>query len=59
MATMTVLEAEHIIDVVAAALDRGNEISTHWWHSYTSLSVLQGYDIVQIDIALNEVDPVV
>lgn len=52
MATMTVPEAEHVIDLVVSALDRRNDKIDDWWKSYKSRSVFQGYDFYQIDIAL-------
>ena len=52
MATMTIPEAEYVIDIVVDALDRHNDKIDHWWQAYQSVSVLQGYDIFQIDNAL-------
>jgi len=52
MATMTVPEAEHVIDLVVTALDRRNDKAGKWWNSYRSCSAFQGYDFYQIDIAL-------
>jgi len=52
MATMTIIEAEHVIELVAAALDRRNDKTDKWWDTYKSRSAFQGYDFYQIDIAL-------
>ena len=58
MATMTILEAEHVIDIVAAVLqDRpssnGEDKRNRYWDYYhTPISALQGYDVFQIDIAI-------
>ena len=58
MATMTISEAEHIIDIVATALigdvtsSNGEKKRGHFCSCYEPISVLQGYDIFQIDIAL-------
>ncbi len=41
MATMTMLEAEHIIEIVSVALEDTS-------HRYHPISALQGYDIAQI-----------
>lgn len=56
MATMTISEAEHIIDVVCAALSderifssSGDEPFGYW---YKPISILQGYDLPQINAAL-------
>ncbi|KUG21768.1 hypothetical protein ASZ90_008473 [hydrocarbon metagenome] len=61
MATMTISEAEHIIDVFAAALQKEqppskgeNEESFYWkrYRHHLPLSILQGYNVFQFDIAL-------
>jgi hypothetical protein len=52
MATMSIIESEHIIDLVVVAFDRHNDSIDRWWHAYKPLSVFQGYDVFQIDIAL-------
>ncbi len=46
MSTMTPLEAEHILDIVSAALQEEGELSVYL------LSALHGYDVFQIDVAL-------
>jgi len=61
MATMTISEAEHIIDILAAALQKEQPHSNikneknYYWNRYCNhlpISILQGYDFFQIDIAL-------
>jgi len=58
MATMTISEAEHVIDIVVAVLlqepttSKGEDKRSCYWHNYTRLSILQGYDVFQIDTAL-------
>ncbi|MCX5717391.1 MAG: hypothetical protein NTW44_03600 [Nitrospirae bacterium] len=58
MATMTIEEAEHIIGIVATALigdgtsSNGEKKRGHFCRHYEPISILQGYDIFQIDIAL-------
>lgn len=61
MTTMTISEAEHIIDVFAAALQteqppsKGENEENFYWKRYRHhlpLSILQGYDVFQFDIAL-------
>ena len=58
MATMTISEAEHIIDVFATALQKErppkNEENFYWkrYRHHLPLSILQGYDVFQFDIAL-------
>ena len=46
MATMTISDAEHILDVVSAALQEQTN------PYYLPISSLQGYDVFQIDMAL-------
>ena len=61
MATMTISEAEHIIDILAAALQKeqppsnGENEKNYYWNRYRHhlpISILQGHDVFQIDIAL-------
>jgi hypothetical protein len=61
MATMTISEAENIIDVFAAALQKqqppinGENEDNYYWKRYRNhlpLSILQGYDVFRFDIAL-------
>jgi hypothetical protein len=60
MATMTIVEAEHIIDILAKALMENGPLrfynvehkSSHMWRCYKPISTLQGYDVFQIDKAL-------
>lgn len=60
MTTMTISEAEHIIDIVCTALlqertsSSGGDERKHYWDYYHKpISILQGYDVFQIGIALN------
>jgi hypothetical protein len=61
MATMTISEAEHIIDILAAALQKkqppnnGENEKGHFWnlyHNHSPLSALQGYRLPQFNAAL-------
>ena len=60
MATMTISEAEHIINITVAALleeqtsSNGEDQKNHFleYYCHKPISTLQGYDVFQIDIAL-------